>query len=175
MHVYTLVIAPGPRRSAVARAEDLLKAAVPRGFDYWRTGGWFSDRLGKVERPEIDAWYAAEATRRERFEAKHSLADDPVMEYDLREFLWSSSEQPHNDRLRRMLREADIDLTRLISSLPRPLDESMLPAALVTPEGRWRWRPVKWEQGDPRWSRWVNRTVNRYRGGHCVVVADCHC
>ena len=53
MHVYTLVITAGPRRSAVARADALLDAAVPRGFDYWRTGGWFSDRLA-AERPEFD-------------------------------------------------------------------------------------------------------------------------
>lgn len=35
MHVYTLVITEGPRRSAVARANQLLAQAVPAGTDYW--------------------------------------------------------------------------------------------------------------------------------------------
>lgn len=176
MHVYTLVITPGPRRSAVARARILLRAAVPRSFDYWRTGGWFEDCLGAVERPQIAAWHAEQAARRARFEAEHPLTSGSMMEDDLREFLWSCAEQPHTDRLRQMRREAEIDLTRLTSSLPRPLDEGMIPAALVTPDGRWQWRPVSWmAEDDQRWQRRVNRTVDRYRGRHCVVVADCHC
>lgn len=176
MHVYTLVITPGPRRSALARAESLLAAAVPNGFDYWRTGGWFEDRLAPVKRPQIDAFYKAQAKRRERFEAEHPLSSGSMMEDDLREFVWSCVEQPHTDRLSRMQREAQLDLTRLTSSLPRPLDETMVPAALVTPQGRWRIRPLGWMgEGDQRWPEWVNRTIDRHRGGHCAVVADCHC
>jgi hypothetical protein len=107
MHIYTLVIVPGPRRSAVHRAEELLDEAVPRYCDYWRTGGWFSDRLGQIERPEIDAWYAAEARRRERFEAEHPLGSDAlegglVDEHDWRELLWSLDEEPHEESLRRL-------------------------------------------------------------------------
>ncbi len=175
MHVYTLVITPGPRRSAVARAGLLLTQAVPRSFDYWGTGGRFEDRLGTVQRPEIAAWYAAQAKRLERLEADHPPTDDSAISRELGDPAWSSVERPHVERLRRMQRKAEIDLTRLTSSLPTPLDAAMIPAALVTPEGRWRWRPAAWEQGDPRWSKWINQTIDRYRGGHCVVVADCHC
>lgn len=175
MHIYTLVITPGPRRSAVRRAENLLAKAVPRYCDHWGTGGSFEDRLGKVARPEIEAWYEGEDERRERFEAEHPPGDATDQAYDLRELQWSSQEEPHRQRLRHLEDEALIDRARLTSELPSPLEESMVPAALVTPEGRWRMRPVTWEQGDPRWARWVDETTNRYRGGHCVVVADCHC
>ena len=174
MHIYTLVITPGPRRSAVARAEQLLARAVPRYCDYWRTGGRFSDRLGKVERPQIDSWHAAEAKRRERFETEHPLEGTSVDAHDMREFLWTMQEEPHNERLGVLLDEALIDLTRLTSELPSPVPETVIPAALITPDGRWRFRPVGWGRDDPRWSRWVNERIDRYRGGHCVVVADCH-
>lgn len=186
MHVYTLVITPGPRRSAVRRAEALLDEAVPRSFDYYGTAGRFSHRLGGGARPEIDEWYAAEAVRRAAFEAENPAvqvpepdelrdADDPLDVGDLREFVWDADERPHRERLRRLHAEALVDLTLLTSDLPSPLPDTIVPAALVTPDGSWRMRPSTWEQGDPRWARWVNERVDRYRGGHCVVVADCHC
>ena len=174
MHIYTLVITPGPRRSAVARAEQLLARAVPNYCDYRGAGGRFSDRLGKVERPHIDDWYAAEAKRREQFETEHPLERTTDIEHDLREVLWSMYEEPHQERLRTLLDEALIDLACLTSKLPSPVPDSVIPAALITPEGRWRMRPASWGQGDQRWSRWVSQTIDRYRGGHCVVVADCH-
>ncbi len=95
MHVYTLVITPGPRRSAVARAGLLLTQAVPRSFDYWGTGGRFEDRLGTVQRPEIAAWYAAQAKRLERFEADHPPTDDSTISRELGDPAWSSVERPH--------------------------------------------------------------------------------
>jgi len=108
MHVYTLVITAGPRRSAVARADALLDAAVPRGFDYWRTGGWFSDRLA-AERPEFDAWFAAQRKRRKRFDAEHPLADDSAIEYDMRDFLWGSAEERGRGRGVRLVTGANLE------------------------------------------------------------------
>lgn len=175
MHIYTLVITRGPRRSAVAQAMELLAKAVPPCFDYWGTGGWFADRLGRIERPQIDAWYAAEAKRRARFEAEHRLDGLSDLERGLVESQWTLQEMPHWKRRQRLEQEALIDRTRLTSKLPSPLPESMIPAALITPMGDWRLRPPAWKQGDPRWSRWVNETIDRHRGGHCVVIADCHC
>lgn len=180
MHVYTLVITPGPRRSAVTRAEDLLARVVPRGFDYWGVGGRFASRLGRIERPEIDAWYAAEAKReakaRRRFEAEYP---DLRRGSELYEQLWNIGEIGAADHMQRLKleRQALIDLTRLTSTLPSPLPPSMIPAALVKPDGRWRMCPVSWHEkaDDSRWPRWVNTTIDHYRGGHCVVIADCHC
>jgi hypothetical protein len=67
------------------------------------------------------------------------------------------------------------EMVELTSRLPSPVPATMIPRALISPDGRWRIRPATWEQGDARWSRWVDATIDRYRGGHCVVVADCHC
>jgi hypothetical protein len=173
MHVYTLVITPGPRRSAVARAETLLAEAAPSYCDYCRAGGWFTDRFGAPDRPEIIAWHEEEAKRRKLFEAENPIGHEDL-DYDLRELVWSSREDGHRQRLRRLEAAALVDLTRLTSGLPSPLPESMIPAALVDPGGRWRMRPATWDDGDPRWVDWVNAAVDRHRGGHCAVVADCH-
>lgn len=175
MHIYTLVITPGPRRTAIDRAEALLAEAVPSYCDYSRAGGAFAERLGNPHRPEIDTWYAARDERRERFEAADPVEVTFDVEYDLRELRWSNEQEPYQEQLRRLERAALADLICLTSKLPSPLPERLIPAALVTPDGRWRCHPSRWRQGDPRWSRWINATVDRYRGGHCVVVADCHC
>ncbi len=174
MHVYTLVIAPGPRRRAVARARTLLRAAVPRSCDYWRTGGWFLDRLGKVERPEIDAWHDAQRARRERFNAEQP-AGRTAEEREIDDLFFEIREGPHYEELRRLSNKATIDRTRLTRDLQSPLPELWIPAALVTPDGRWTERPVDHKQGHALWADWLNATVDGYRGGHCIVVADCHC
>lgn len=65
MHVPTLVIVPGPRRSAYDRAYDLYGEAANRGFDYWRAGGLFHGALqecGLV--PADDEWPHAVLTSR---------------------------------------------------------------------------------------------------------------
>lgn len=88
MHVYTLVITEGPRRSAVARANQLLAQAVPAGTDYWGHRGRFEGRLLPAQPPGPG-------------------------------------------------RMSDVELT---ARLPSPLPSPVIAAALVTPDGKWRWR-----------------------------------
>jgi hypothetical protein len=119
VHVFTLVITAGQRRTAQRKAAATL--ATLRGIDYFRFFGHWDERL------------------------VHARPDDPE----------------------------NVDQVELISRLPSPLPESMIPALYVLPTGRWRWHPST-ESDRPRWIRQVNRVVDRHRGGHCIVIADVH-
>lgn len=65
-----------------------------------------------------------------------------------------------------------VELTR---RLPSPLPDDLVPLAYVTPEAVWHERPLAWDRDGGEWAREVKEVVDRYRGGHCVVLADCHC
>ena len=121
MHVYTLVITKGPRRSAAARANRLLAEAVPRGTDYWGHGGRFEGKLLPAQPPGPG-------------------------------------------------RIPDVELT---ARLPSPLPDSVIPAALVTPDGKWRWRGLD-AHSEKQWPSVVNGLIDDHRGGHSISGFDCH-
>lgn len=57
MHVFTLVITPGSRTTAYARAGRLLTRTAAQGIDYWTPGGRFRGRLQELGLvPEGDPW-----------------------------------------------------------------------------------------------------------------------
>jgi hypothetical protein len=139
---------------------------VPAYVDRAGVGGRFSDRL----QPEIDV--PVDPSRRRG--APLDLSDAERAEWDFREAFGGSTFDPDEEPETKRRPDPYKDMVALTSTLPSPVPETLIPAAVIRPEGRWRIRPVKWEQHDPRWDRWVNQTIDRYRGGHCVVVADCH-
>lgn len=180
MHVYTLVITTGPRRSAIRRAEILLERAVPAGFDRWGVGGRFSDRLASpAPNPERDRIIALhEETRRKlvaetRADLERQAASEEGIAFDLDAEDLASLAMPVD--LPPIPADDQRHMVALTSGLPSPLPDAIVPAALVTPDAMWQWRPTDWEQGDPRWTDRVTSYLERHRGGHCVVVADCHC
>lgn len=60
------------------------------------------------------------------------------------------------------------------SRLPAPIPTELVPAALVTPRGAFLWKPI--EEAEARaWERRVNRLIDKYRGGHTIVLLDAHC
>lgn len=59
------------------------------------------------------------------------------------------------------------------SRLPSPLPEEVIPVALVTPRGGFLWKPLD-RRKRSTWARRVNRLIDRYRGGHSVVMMDAH-
>ncbi|MDQ3648239.1 MAG: hypothetical protein M3433_06600 [Actinomycetota bacterium] len=169
----TLVITPGPRRSAVPRAYALLNEAEPSGFRCVLDDDWYSDQPKTSGQPEIDAWFVAEAKRRKRFEAQNPLESDTPYERDIRELKWDVSEKDERIKLRELERRALISLARLTSELESPLQAAMGAGAIVTPAETWTSRPRAWKADDRRWKRQVEEIVERYRGGHCIVEATC--
>lgn len=78
---------------------------------------------------------------------------------------------------------ASLDLTSVddrwpdalpVGYLPAPLPDDLIPGALVTPRAGWLRSPP----GDsyaPAWIARVNRLIDKYRGGHTLVIFDAHC
>jgi len=102
----TLVITPGPRRSAAPRAYALLSEAEPSGFRCVLDDDWYSDQPKTSGQPEIDAWFVAETKRRKRFEEQNPLEPETPYERDLRELKWDVSEKDERIKLRELERRA---------------------------------------------------------------------
>lgn len=58
--------------------------------------------------------------------------------------------------------------------LPQPIPGRLNPAALVTPDARWHWRPLDNEPAFERWPTRLQRHLDRHRADHCYVAADVH-
>jgi len=135
---------------------------------------WCSDQPKASGQSKIDAWFVAESKRRGRFERVDPLEAPTAFERDLRELRWDVSEKEERLRLRRLERAARIGLAQLTSTLDSPVTKAMLPSVLITPDGRYCCS-VDGNRSDSRWTRRVNSTIDQYRGGHCVVEAECRC